>query len=39
VPAVALMRAKPVLTVMGGRDTYRTLLAARDTTRDTTRVP
>jgi len=39
VPPVALMRAKPVLTVMGGRDTYRTLPAARDTTRDTTRVP
>ncbi|MFM9014733.1 MAG: amidohydrolase [Gemmatimonadota bacterium] len=39
VPPVALMRAKPVLTVMGGRDTYRTLPAARDTTRDTTRAP
>ena len=33
VPPVALRRAKPVLTVMGGRDTYRTLPPARDTTR------
>jgi len=39
VPPVALMRATPVLTVMGGRDTYRTLPVTRDTTRDTTRAP
>jgi len=33
VPPVALLRSRPVLTVLGGRDTYRTLPPARDTTR------
>ena len=33
VPPVALLRSRPVLTVLGGRDTYRTLPPVRDTAR------